>query len=659
MKQCLNCFQLFRDEFFVCPHCGQIYDHTPLEPIHLSPGTCLADRYLVGYRIGSGGFGIVYKAWDLKLEVPVAIKEFFVPRLMTRAVGIDEIIVTKKAEAEFQYRKKRFLAEARNMAKFGSHRSITNVLEFFEANNTAYIVMELLEGKTLGQYMAENNSPLDTELAIKITNEVCSALISMHESGIIHRDVAPDNIYMCNCKETGELKIKLMDLGAAKLADGTDEAVDIILKPGYSPVEQYENGGNVGPWTDIYALGATLYAMLTGVKPDESTNRKIQDEILPPHQLNPQIDDNLSNAIMKAIAVDQHMRFRSIQDFLKAVNGEKKVIPLAKERRNRSIRRAIWSISACLLLVVGFWFSYHVYAGKQSQEALAPAEISVWFSVLEGSSEEAAMQAVKDHFEDVFPDVTLNMRAIPAEEYETEIMKAAQMNNLPTLFESSGLPDSILMQAMDLTNVLSSLQFETAYFLDQYHRYYKNEKQLPLAIEIPVAFLITNGAMSVSYDNQFFQKPEDFKNTVVAIDENYSSLIEDNFPWFESEYGNASFLNNERNESAVLLSSTMAINQVRTMLTNYEKSVAYPDTEQIRCRFTYEWSIGNGDAYEIEAAEKLLSWMLGNVYQSFLMISMCNDGQIPINPFSFESKINSKFLSPIQEIYQNFIFEKR
>ena len=116
-------------------------------------------------------------------------------------------------------------------------------------------------------------------------------------------------------------------------------------------------------------------------------------------------------------------------------------------------------------------------------------------------------------------------------------------------------------------------------------------------------------------------------------------------------------MDNQANTSPVLLSSTMVINEVRTTLTNYEKSYVYPNSQKIICRFVYEWSIGNGRKEEIAAAERLLSWMLGNVYQNTLMISSCNDGQIPVNPTCFASKIQSKNLMPVQDIYGKFIFE--
>lgn len=653
MKRCYACFKEYDDAFQVCPHCGSVEITKPKEPIHLVPGTILANRYVLGQAVGSGGFGIVYSAWDLKLETNVAVKEFFVSRLVTRAEGLKNLIITKKSQEEFEYRKERFLAEARNMAKFGSHRSIPNVFEFFEENNTAYIVMELLHGVALNDYLNQSGGKIDIDFALMIANEVGNALKSLHEQNIIHRDVAPDNIYICSGKE---IKIKLMDLGAAKLADSTDDVIDIILKPGYSPTEQYDNSKNIGPWTDIYALGATLYAMLTGVKPDESTNRKINDEVVAPHLLNSLVSENLSNAIMKAMAVEKHMRFKTVQEFLSAINGERKIIPLAKEKRRRNLKRFIGIAVACFALIIGSLFVYNTYLDKQAEQFLDPADIVVWFSVKDGSTEEDAMQAIKADFEQRYEGVTVEVVAIPESEYESKLREAAKKGKLPTVFESSGLPDDILAEAADLDKVIASEQFKNAMFLDQYDHYYNDKKQLPLAIEVPLAYIVTNGASCINYTDKYFEGLEDFDSANISCDDRYSDLLEKNFD-LTGLCGREEFLNNSENTSPVMLSSTMELNEVRTTLTNYEKTYVYFSADEIHCNFIYEWSIGDGDDAEIEAAERFMSWMLGNVYQSYLMISECNDGQIPVNAICFESKIQSKYLAAISDIHQNFVFE--
>lgn len=656
MKKCYTCFKDYSGSVSVCPYCGQPEITKAKEPIQLAPGTVLAGRYILGLAVGSGGFGIVYRAWDMKLETVVAVKEFFVSRLMTRAEGLVNVIINKKSKEEFEYRKNRFLAEARNMAKFGQHRSIPNVFEFFEENNTAYIVMELLHGIALNDYLNQHNGKIDIDFALMIANEVGNALQSLHNEGIIHRDVAPDNIYICSGKE---IRIKLMDLGAAKLADSTDEVVDIILKPGYSPTEQYENSKNIGPWTDIYALGATLYAMLTGLKPDESTNRKINDEVFPPNQLNPLISENLSNTVMKAMAVDRHMRFKNIAEFLSAVNGERKVVTLTQERKLRGRKRFLGITAAVVAVSICAGVVLNTYAKRKAAEDLEPATISVWYSVEDGSSEEDAMLLVKSDFEENFEDVTLELRAIPADEYERTLYSAAVSNALPNLFESTDLSDGFLNNARSLSNVIATEQFAQSLFLQQYHNYYKDEKRMPLGIEVPMAYVITNGATCVDYTGEYFKDLSDFGEDVnISADNQHSGMLKSNYG--RSNFSSSEeFFNNQANTSPVLLSSTMLLNEVRTKLTNYEKSYSYYYADEIYCDFTYEWSIGQGSEEEIAASEKLLSWMLGNVYQSYLMISKCNDGQIPVNNMCFESKIQAKNLAPIAEIYDCFIFNGR
>lgn len=655
MKQCYFCFEKFGDEFDVCPHCGKVYNPHPSEPIFLEPGTVLDNRYIIGQSVGAGGFGIVYVAWDPVLQTVLAIKEFYVSRLVTRAQGQKDLIISKKSRDEYDYRKARFLAEARAMAKFNKHRSIPNVYDFFEENGTAYIVMELLKGEALNAYRNRNNGKMDVDYAVVIANEVGKALISLHEEHVYHCDVAPDNIFIC---EGDKNKIKLMDLGAAKLGEASTDVVDIILKPGYSPIEQYDNNNNIGPWTDVYALGATLYVMLTGVKPDESTNRAIQDTLVPPKVLNPEISENLNNAILKAMAVNIHMRFQKVSEFLEAVNGERQVISLEEEKKKRSRKRVIRVAIACAVVVIALIAGLFVFNNKRAEGKLDPAVISVWYRLENGTDEENAMASIKQQFEDVFPDVTLEMTSFLPEEYEQALLSAKANGTMPTLFESTGVDEALLESALDLEAVIDSEQFEEAMFLNQYADYYgESKKQIPLGIEIPVMYVITNGPACVSFASNYAADLSEFgAGTRIAADERYAELICENYP-SGTFCGREEFLNNEENTSPVLLSSSMIANEVRTTITNYEKRFVFPMQDQIFCRFTYEWSIGGGNEAEVRAAERLLSWMLGNVYQQTLMVGACNDGQIPVNAESFEYKLQtSGYLAPVKEIYRRFVF---
>lgn len=657
MKQCLSCFHQYYENYKFCPYCGQRENIESVEPIHLMPGTVLYNRYIIGTAVGAGGFGIVYKAWDQKLESVVAVKEFFVNRLVTRTPGTKDLIVTQKAKSEFEYRKKRFLAEARTMAKFGYHRSIPNVFEFFEENNTAYIVMELLQGISLSEYIADNGGKIDIDFATMIVNEVGNALNSLHKKGITHCDVAPDNIFLCNGKE---IKVKLMDLGAAKLKDSSADVIDIILKPGYSPAEQYDNSKNIGPWTDVYSLGATFYMMITGIKPDESTNRKIEDSTVPPAQMDKSINENLSNAIMKALAIDIHMRFKKVDEFLSAVNGEKKVITLSKEKKLRKTKRFVSIVLAFLVLITSIDIVARNYEKKTEEGYLKPATISIWYSVNEGSSEHEAMQFIVDDFNTAFPDVTIKLRAIPSENYIEELSSAAENGELPDLFESTDVNDTILENAQDIEKLLDSEQAKACLFLNQYSSYYTDTKRLPLAIEVPVAYVITAGNTSIEYSEKYFSDITDFNvsNNNIAFDLQRKELIVNNFG--NSKFADIStFMDNASNTSPVLLSSTMILSEFRSTLIGYEKECVFYDAEKIYCDYTYEWSIGSKGGNELIAAERLLSWMLGNSYQSALMITKCNEGQIPVNKTCFNTKIESKYLAPISGIYEKFVFDTK
>ena len=657
MRKCFSCFKDFDGDYTVCPHCGQVIVTKPLVAIHLAPGTILAERYILGTAVGAGGFGIVYRAWDSKLETIVAVKEFFVTRLMTRAEGLKGVIVNKKSQMEFDYRKERFLAEARTMAKFGNHRNIPNVFEFFEENGTAYIVMELLQGYPLNDYIEMQGGTLSPDIALMITTEVANALKSLHDQKIIHRDVAPDNIFICSGKD---VRIKLMDLGAAKLEDSTDDVIDIILKPGYSPAEQYDKTKNIGPWTDIYALGATLYVMLTGVKPDESTNRKINDVVIPPEQLNPAIPENLSNTIMKAMAVEKHMRFKNTTEFLAALNGEKLIIPLAKEKRRRRVRRFSGILAACIVLAITSVIVYRTFNRKKEEEDLETATITVWFSVSEGASEEEAMKEVFDDFQSKFVRVTIEYRAIPEDEYVQALYEAMESNNMPDLFESTNLPDDILKKAIKLDNVMESDQFEECLFLDQYGKCYPNKKQMPLAIEVPVAYVITSGYTDTQYEGKYFTELSDFDEAAnLSADFRYEDFLDDNFD-LSGLSDSSEFLNAEQNTSSVLLSTTMIINEVRSL--PYDKKYVYCDASKLKCRFTYEWSISKCPENEQRASEVLLSWMLGNVYQRTLMVNTGTNEQIPeipVNKECFNTKVEFlNNLEPLKKIYKNFVFDE-
>lgn len=281
---------------------------------YLQIGTILHDRYEIKDILGAGGFGITYKAWDNTLQTEVCIKEYYPVGIANRAVTATLVSVYTNAD-EVSYRRgmQRFLREARGLAKLGSVKNIVNVHDYFEENNTAYMVMEHLKGKTLKCFVRENGGKVNEDVAIHVACSVLEALQHVHAVGIIHRDISPDNIYICD-----NMEVKLIDFGALKqeIAE-VNKSTSIILKYGFAPPEQYtSNSREQGAWTDIYAVGATVYYILTGLIPQDSVMRMMEDVLVPLEEIIPSISKNFSDAIMKAMSLNIRDRFASAEDFL-------------------------------------------------------------------------------------------------------------------------------------------------------------------------------------------------------------------------------------------------------------------------------------------------------------------------------------------------------
>ena len=258
---CMNCFEV-KGEYEVCCHCGYAEGTPPEQPHYLKPGTILKGHFIVGTAIGAGGFGITYKAYDTTLGVIVAIKEFFPVGLVNRSPGKKDVgLLSGDKETQYNAQIKRFLMEAQSIAQFGKARDIVNVFDYFEENNTAYIVMEYIDGVLLKDYL-EKQGALPVKTAFTIIEPVIDAVKKIHASGIVHRDISPDNIFI-----SGEDSVKVFDFGAAILNDDSTMAVEKVIKVGYSAPEQYRDNSGQGYFTDIYSIGAILYQMITGQKP--------------------------------------------------------------------------------------------------------------------------------------------------------------------------------------------------------------------------------------------------------------------------------------------------------------------------------------------------------------------------------------------------------
>lgn len=323
----------------------------PWKPFQLPPGTMLQERYWIGMMIGFGGFGITYKAYDTKLDVVVAIKEYYPAGLVNRISGSTRIQNSSDDRMrEFDSGLEHFIEEARNIAKFSGHSNIVNVYHFFKENHTGYIVMEYLDGISMKYFLEVNGGKTSILYAKEIVLAIAQALQTLHKAGILHRDVSPDNIFLCS-----DGKIKLIDFGSSRLSKNGEYQRDIIVKPGYTPPEQYEKDGKQGSWTDVYALGATFYRAVTGCTPEESTERLRNDCLMHPCEHDTEIPAYIDAAILKSMALDANSRFAKVEDFADVLMKRKVVeVPKSakqkKEMREQSVHRLI---TLAILVVLG------------------------------------------------------------------------------------------------------------------------------------------------------------------------------------------------------------------------------------------------------------------------------------------------------------------
>ena len=479
----------YEEQYEVCPYCGFVRGTAPDEPYHLIPGVRLQNRYVIGTVVGFGGFGVIYRAWDERLETMVAIKEYYPAGIVQRIPGQSEVIVyTGNGKTEFEKGIERFLDEARNMAKFSTHPHIMNVYDFFEENHTAYIVMEFLNGISLKQYVKAVGGKIKKDNAVKIIDSICNALKDIHKEGIIHRDISPDNIFIC---EDG--RVKLIDFGAARFSTGEEEkTLSIILKPGFAPPEQYRSKSKQGPWTDVYALAATLYRIVTGVVPEESVNRIVEDNVKSPSELDPDIPENFSNALMKGMALNQDLRFQSIEEFQNAILDKKKITDLKVELKRRKMRRGMSIGAAVVILMIGGFFTYRSFADKKEQVELPEMTISIWVPIeddQESGEEEKMILEMLSKFQEDQPKVTVAVEEIPKNLYEDELKKAADAGTLPTVFASDELEETIQNNMADIKDVYTYINTGEYYFLNDAKKEIIANKKMPMGFVVPVAYV--------------------------------------------------------------------------------------------------------------------------------------------------------------------------
>ena len=322
---CLNCLEPSSTE--PCHECGWSYGDEPDYPSALPRGTLLDERFRLAKPLGQGGFAITYLAFDETLQIRSAIKEYLPQDFALRSRDSQTVKPNNSKNKEnFSLGLENFLKEARMLGRFIKDPGIVGVRDFFEENGTAYMVMDYVDGRSLKEHLAENEGQLPWDKAVEIMIPVLDALRAVHQEidtdgePMLHRDIAPDNIYLAY-----EGPVKLLDFGAARYASGEhSRSLSVVLKEGYAPEEQYRRKGKQGPWTDVYSCGATLYHMITGELPDIALDRLEDDELRAPSVLGIEIPHESQQALMLALEVRREDRMQSVEELLEVLkpNGE-------------------------------------------------------------------------------------------------------------------------------------------------------------------------------------------------------------------------------------------------------------------------------------------------------------------------------------------------
>lgn len=314
---CPHCFGPMKGNV-ICPHCG--YDNTKGKQYAgaLPPFTVLNGRYLLGRVLGKGGFGVTYIAKDMELNRICAIKEYLPSEYSSRSDSTKNIVPYTDAKSQhvFNHGREKFVKEAETLKQLKNHPIVVDVWAFFYENNTAYIVMEYLDGQDLRKMARANGGTIDAEYMKEIFVIVASALMEIHHLNILHRDLSPENIIV-----TKDGRIKLIDFGAARNYVSTQNAgMSILLKPGFAPPEQYERKGVHGPWSDVYALCATFYNLVSG-KPLVDALFLYKGMKQPSlEEMGCAVTKRTSDVIKKGMELDYRRRYQDFKSLLRDID---------------------------------------------------------------------------------------------------------------------------------------------------------------------------------------------------------------------------------------------------------------------------------------------------------------------------------------------------
>ncbi len=311
-KLCYGCMEYKSDEARVCPSCGYV-DDTPYDPNYIAPGTILNEHYAVGVMIGHNGEGATYIGYNQSIGCKVLIREYMPPELCSRVPGKAVISVDPQHVVQYKALMAEFTELGKNLAQLRSVNHINPTLDLFAQNNTTYAVYEYLEGNTLVDFLKDNAGELTWQQVSAMFPTFFTSLSLVHNSGIIHRAISPETIYVT---EKGELRLAGFCIPSVRTV-GTEVTPEMFH--GYAAPEQYSVSVKQGTWTDVYGICAVLYRILTGCKPTDAQSRMQNDNLCAPHEMNPNIPRHVSRAIMKGLSLFTEDRIRTVTDLVTAL----------------------------------------------------------------------------------------------------------------------------------------------------------------------------------------------------------------------------------------------------------------------------------------------------------------------------------------------------
>lgn len=663
--RCCSCMKEYSDEYEVCPYCGYVRGSQGEGMYYLPQGILLSERYEIGIQINAGGFGIIYKAWDRVFNKLVAVKEYYPGGIAARTPGTKEVMVySEKRVEEYKKGKERFLNEARTVAKFNTHPNIANVYDFFEANNTAYMVMDFMEGVSYKEYINSNNGIVNMKTAVSVTLAVLDALREVHKSKIVHRDINPSNIFICS-----NGVVKLIDFGAARIEE-TD--MTTILTPHYAAPEQYQTRSIQGPFTDVYALGATLYYAVTGIKPEESIDRVLEDNLQEPDQLNPEIPKYLNNAIMRAMAVREELRYQNTLQFRDAIQNKGTVRNVEEIIRYKKQRRIAEVAMIFLVLTVIVGGCFFVIGKRRNSVVLAKTELEVWIPATQGQDVTEAgeeFEKMISEYKNNYPQIKINVTAMEMGEYENRLDAAAKDNKLPDLFDSSCLGNQYYDKMDTLEDSYQLLDTDQYFYLSDYKKYFPSMKQMPLSFQLPI--------LSVSSIDQNIKIPDKFQTyedlklngeynyAVNSLDfQMYEDLTDKDCLTRFEEIADKSGMNYMADGYKMF--TNQEVSYYLTDTSEYQKllddipgqfQIVFVDSQNIKGRFDHLFSVAlDKPDKNRKAAKRLVYYLLSENAQDVLCVQ--NAEGLPINKrMSKEyANINQQVFSDIESYILKITF---